>query len=1133
VPIRNVSIKFGDASGTSETDAKLTGNAATFADASTLVSIVTSVSAGNATAFAATSGISFASRAVAGNALALADVSGISFASGLVAGAAEVLAATSAASFSATVTTGIALALADVSGISFASGVVAGDALTLAAVSGFAADVTAAELDMETLAAAAAIAFDAMQSASGALTLADVAALSSSSAVVGGDVLTLADVSAISLEAGITSGKALVLGAATALVLDAAELAGTALPLADAAAIAVDSRLERPAPLELADVAAVAFVAVGPWRVPIMFGANATARFDCTQERKKMGLVGFFYGTAGDGQIIVLEVIPGSMAPLPAGIDDGSVLTLVSGAPAWAPAQNSLADGTRLLDFAPGYFLVLTPGMVFGRVDISGVLTRLNSIPPHDTFVRRFSPFAGPAVVRGRYRGFDAFEYASSPETMMQGNATPLPLAGDVTVIAVCATTAIEGVAFEVESTNPLCFEAGSGLVCFDDSQGNQVTYPAEDLRGLSVLTWQATLGTGNPFVFRINGRAVATVGTAPHAATGQAGYTIGNKPPPGGGRAWNGPIELVAVWPRLLTASELEQNESLVTRQFGTVRNPDFLSDNGSIFVARAQGNFGASYASTRIETGATVLNAIYCGVGGSSSQVWVLVDGELYQAFDVPGGGVLTQFEVMLDGRVHEVEFWDSGQTDTGPATQCATLVELRGGGFNMLPKALADTRISVYGNSYTQGVFAGFVPLGGVAGIAGWWQLMRLDGTFPGRVSNIGSGGRSLFTDHTMDPTMVLLAQWLTSQAAEVVPGNRRTIWYAGIELNDWDQSQWSAASFGASLALLVAAIFAIDPTVLVVLQSSLPAIGEGVANTFGDNLAAYRTQVANVAAANPDHTALVDGTLPNNGVAAMTLADLTGPAPGHPSPDGMIHYFNWAKATPALEYSFQVLLDGALAWFRADQGVTLTAGNVSKLASFGRSGNAARNALGALGTRPAAPAPSPPLLSQEAITFANATAQVLTTGTWSTALPFPCTIYLVGFALSAVGLKWFFDSLAADLPANRFTLYSNAGVPTLRVGITDIVGAGSVVTTTPHVYCCVLNVTAAMYIDDMTTPNATGGPFPATHPTGLNIGDDVSGGPDAGTTIAELLVYNSAHTAAQRATVGAYLKARYGL
>jgi len=560
----------------------------------------------------------------------------------------------------------------------------------------------------------------------------------------------------------------------------------------------------------------------------------------------------------------------------------------------------------------------------------------------------------------------------------------------------------------------------------------------------------------------------------------------------------------------------------------FGIVRVPGFISDNGSILIQRADTNYGASYASTVLQTSAPFLTAVYSASGGSSSQVFVIVDQELYDSFDVPADSASHSFLISLDGRFHTVELWDSGQINTGLTTLAATLREIQGE-YTLLPTIMSDTRISVYGNSYSQGFDAGFVPPGGQAGIAGWWQLSRLDPAFPGRLSNIGSGGRALHTDFVIDPTMVTLAQWLTSQAAEVVSGNRKSIWYAGIELNDWDQNDWSAAAFGAALTTLVAAIIAIDSNVLIFLQSSFPAIGDAVPNTFGNTLQDYRNQVQAVAAANVNHSVFVDGTAANNGVSAITLADLTGPAPGHPSPAGHIHINKWYKATPALDYSFTVTLDGLLAWYRADQGVVPVAGHVSAWDSFGRSGDNNRNATQAIGgNRPVVPAAVAALNNQLGITFTAATAEVETTGVWSTPISFPCTMYIVG--LTPVGLTAFYvDSLAADVPANRLVFYSSAGVPTMRAHAADIASVG-VASSDPHVYCLVFDTTGQIFVDNMTTPNASG-PLVAANPTGLNIGSDTSASFPVGGPLAEVLVYNSHHSENERQQVAAYLKLRY--
>ena len=827
--------------------------------------------------------------------------------------------------------------------------------------------------------------------------------------------------------------------------------------------------------------------------------------------------------------------------------DDGHALTLLNQLPTWTSAPNPVADGLNILNAPVGFAFLFAPSNLYLKTVVEDAstgtsrLTHLTSLPPNFLDLHSgFNTSIGPQVAEGRYRGFDGFDFTLSPVTELHSSNGPfLANPQPVTLIAVVSNQDAEGVIFSGPDGRPLNFSVGNRgdgtYVCFDDNLGHQITYPNPiDVRGISVLTWSGDLGTAGAFTFRINGVDQGAAGTAPTAPDGSNGFFVAGTAA-GITKSLQGALEILAGWPTKLALADIQSAEKLFAQLLGVVRFPGFISDNGSILIPRSSTPFGASFAATRVQTTATALVAVYSGFGGVSSDVWVVIKddpngpAELLTTFNVPGDGNLYPFTVQLDGKSHIVEFWDSNQSFTEQATVCATLRELRGS-YNLLPTADATTRISVYGNSITQGFYAGFVPPGGQAGLAGWWQLWRMDPTFAGRVSNIGSGGRTLHSDFLIDPTMAVLAGWLVSQAQEVVAGNRKTVWYGGIELNDWDQNAWDTPDFQTALAALVAQIHALDPNVFIVLQSSVVALNQANPNGFGKTLADYRTCVQNVANANTSFCVYVDGLAANNGVAALTLADLQDDV--HPNAAGHIQYSAWAKATPALQYAYSVPLDGLVAWYEADQGVTLAAGNISALANFGRNGDSARNAInGTPATQPAAPAADGTLNGQLAIVFAEGGNGFLATGPWVDAAPNPMTIFFVGYA--SAGTKFFFDTEVID--ANRVALYSNAGVPTLRVNVTDVATTGGVSATVPHVYCIVIdnaNTRVDIYVDDMTTANVSDLALASGHPASFVLGNDNSHNFAQGGGFASWKLWNGALTQAERSTIAAQLKAKYG-
>ncbi len=801
------------------------------------------------------------------------------------------------------------------------------------------------------------------------------------------------------------------------------------------------------------------------------------------------------------------------------------------------PAQNPQA-GVKLFNLPQGYVFVITPQNQFKKVvDASNRLTNIVSLPQNDVEALAGFGFSGPVVVPNQYANNDGLQFNGATPTGLHTNSVTIPGGApqQCTVMAVVSSADAQAVVFSSSDTKPLAFQVGnagaSTYVCFDDNLGNKVTYPACDLRGLTVLTWRATLGAVTAPSFRINGAEQALTGTTPTAPDGAAGASFANWFATGG-RGLTGALEAIALWSTRLSDADAAAAEQLLVQMFGTIRHPAFLSDNGSILIQQADTNYGAAYASTIVQTSAPSLQAVYTATGGVSSQPIVVVDGVLFKTFDIASDNQTHTENILLDGNEHTVEFWDSAQIDTTPRTVVGSLRELHGA-YTLVPTINSNTRLSVYGNSLTQAAYAGFVTPGGTLGVAGWWQLIRFDSTFPGRVSNIGSGGRSLHSDFAMDATMALLAGWLVSQAREVVAGNRKTIWYAGIELNDWQQAVWAPAAFGAALSALITQIHALDPDICIIMQSSVVALNQAAPNGLGFTLANYRSQVQTVANANSAFCYFLDGLSTNNGVLPLTVADLFDDV--HPSGPGHIHYYNWAKVTPALQYSFVVPYESLIAWYRADQGIVPSGGNVGAWDSFGRSGDTGRNALGAGGTKPPLPTADGLLNGQLSLVFTQGGNGNLVTGAWSAAaMAPPITIYLVAHATNGAN-KFFFDSLPADVAGGqRVVLYDAAlNLPTLRVNATDIPATVGTDGSSPHVYCLIIDPTLTeMYIDDMVTANASLASAPNVTPTGWTLGNDSTANFAVGGGFAEHMTYRGRHTPTQRATVAAYLKARYG-
>ena len=138
--------------------------------------------------------------------------------------------------------------------------------------------------------------------------------------------------------------------------------------------------------------------------------------------------------------------------------------------------------------------------------------------------------------------------------------------------------------------------------------------------------------------------------------------------------------------------------------------------------------------------------------------------------------------------------------------------------------------------------------------------------------------GWGYRALYDDtHTAG----LLAAFVSRLASY----NPSTI-YLAIGTNDYGLNKWSAGSFGTAYAGLLDGIHVASPSTRIICQTPLVRNPES-ANSFGNTLTDYRTQIATVCNTRSSYATLVDGT------TFLTLSDM-GDGSLHPSVAGFAKY-----------------------------------------------------------------------------------------------------------------------------------------------------------------------------------------------------------------------------------------------
>lgn len=170
------------------------------------------------------------------------------------------------------------------------------------------------------------------------------------------------------------------------------------------------------------------------------------------------------------------------------------------------------------------------------------------------------------------------------------------------------------------------------------------------------------------------------------------------------------------------------------------------------------------------------------------------------------------------------------------------------------------VSTPRIVMYGDSIIVGANCSNPSLQGVC------QLVR--NAYSGSLVIEGWGYRSLHDDAN---TAGLRAAFV-AQVASLSPS---IIWLA-IGTNDYGLNKWSAANFGTAYAAVLDDLHTALPSATIYCQTPIERTSE-VANTFGDTLGAYRTQIGTAQSTRGPWAVLVDGTAAGYPQAPGDLAD----------------------------------------------------------------------------------------------------------------------------------------------------------------------------------------------------------------------------------------------------------------
>jgi lysophospholipase L1-like esterase len=201
----------------------------------------------------------------------------------------------------------------------------------------------------------------------------------------------------------------------------------------------------------------------------------------------------------------------------------------------------------------------------------------------------------------------------------------------------------------------------------------------------------------------------------------------------------------------------------------------------------------------------------------------------------------------------------------------------VQFFGGTAAIVTPSNPATRVYIYGDSITQG---GSTVNGGL----GAWPY-QLRPFIP--VLLDGWSGRHL-NDDAVD------AAARTAFVARITPAAPSIIWLA-IGYNDYADSTWTAANFGAAYADVLDKLHAALPSAVIYAQTMIDASSDGI-NGVGSTLADYRTAIATEQSTRSAWCNLVDGT------AIMSTAELVDGV--HPNAAGHALYLAYVKTVLGL-------------------------------------------------------------------------------------------------------------------------------------------------------------------------------------------------------------------------------------
>lgn len=332
--------------------------------------------------------------------------------------------------------------------------------------------------------------------------------------------------------------------------------------------------------------------------------------------------------------------------------------------------------------------------------------------------------------------------------------------------------------------------------------------------------------------------------------------------------------------------------NSSFPQSVFAVTASPPFFMDN-SQNVQKTGYVFTSSFARSEFSTTASSMTVsmfnflVYNLVGSAGPcSLGVLINGVDQSQIVCTKNGAETQSFSLGAFGTKTVEI-RNGYTVTpnGDATTGGTFLTSVTFNNDGTATQLTDSptkRIVIFGDSISVGYFDNQMTL------TGWPMLLRNYYAPTGSVMSEGIAGDSLYNNVVTKNTI----QGMATQLENDLSGYSPKILYIEHGRNDWANNHWSAASFGTAYATLLDDIHTDDPTIVIYAQTPIVQANES-ANSFGNTLGNYRTQVSNVCTARSSYCTLYDGT------TILTLSDLYSDGV-HPSQASQPKYYAAVKA-----------------------------------------------------------------------------------------------------------------------------------------------------------------------------------------------------------------------------------------